>query len=182
MVDWEEMVLVGRIARPHGLRGEVVVDPETDFAERRFAPGARLWIDGGDAPLELTVASSRLQGPRPIVSFAGRPGREEAEALAGRELRVPEADLQPLPAGRYYHHQLRGCVVETVDGTRVGTVTRVDGGAGDGRLVVEGPGGEVLVPLADEICVEVDVAAGRIRIAPPDGLLDLNVTRRGAAR
>ena len=178
MPQWDEMVLVGRVARPHGLRGEVAVEPETDFVEARFARGSQLWVDGAGGPEALTIASARLQGPRPLVAFAGRERREDAEALAGRELRVPETALQPLPEGRYYHHQLRGCVVETEAGARVGTVTRVDETAGDGCLVVAGPAGEVLVPLVADICVAVDVEARRIRIAPPEGLLDLNAASR----
>ena len=179
MPDWSEMVLVGRVARPHGLRGEVVVEPETDFVEERFARGGRLWVEDGGAPVALTVASMRMHGPRPLVAFAGRARREDAEALAGRELRVPEDALRPLPEGQYYHHQLRGCRVETTAGALVGVVARVDGSAGDGCLVVDGPGGEVLVPLAGDICVAVDVAARCIRIAPPDGLLELNAGRAG---
>jgi 16S rRNA processing protein RimM len=178
MPDWEDMVLVGRIARPHGLRGEVAIEPDTDFVGERFAPGARLWMEGRDGPVAIEVTSARTRGRRPLVAFAGRTRREDVESLVGLELRVPETALRPLPEGRYYHHELRGCRVETTAGRLVGTVARVDQGVGDGCLVVEGPGGEVLVPLAADICVEVDVAARRIRIAPPEGLLDLNAAER----
>ncbi len=183
MTDLTEMVLVGRVTKPHGLRGHVFVDPETDFVEDRFAPGVRLWAQVGGEPCELIVTSSRLQGSRPVVAFEGQASRTDAEALVGVELRVPEAELTPLPEGRYYLHQLRGCTVETVRGDRVGIVSRVEIGAGDGCLVVLGSSGEVLVPLADDICVDVDVGAGRIRIAPPEGLLNLNAAaaRRGGA-
>jgi 16S rRNA processing protein RimM len=74
----------------------------------------------------------------------------------------------------YYHHQLIGCTVETMDGDRVGDVVRVAGGAAGSVLEVDGPRGEVLIPLAVEICVEIDVGLKRIRINPPDGLLDVN--------
>jgi 16S rRNA processing protein RimM len=179
MPDWDEMVLVGRIARPHGLRGEVAVEPETDFVAERFARGGEVWIAGDGGPTVLTIASSRVQGRRPLVAFEGLGRREDVEPLAGRELRVPEGALQALPEGRYYHHQLHGCVVETTDGDAVGTVRRVEPGVAGGCLVVEGRGGEVLIPLAADICVAVDVGARRIRIAPPDGLLELNA--RGVA-
>jgi 16S rRNA processing protein RimM len=82
--------------------------------------------------------------------------------------------LHPLAAGTYYEHQLEGCRVETMGGEVVGTVRRVEGGAGGSRLVVEGARGEVEVPLAQEICREIDVAAGIIRVDPPEGLLELN--------
>ena len=177
--DWEEMALVGRIARPHGLRGQVVVHPETDFIEERFAKGAIVWTRSSAGEEELTVASLRLQNGRPIVGFVGFDRIEDVERLAGQELRVPEDALQPLQAGTYYEHQLVGCVVETTAGHVVGEVAKVEGGAGASRLVMEGPRGEILIPLAVDICVDIDVVKKKIRINPPEGLLELNETRRG---
>ena len=123
------MVLVGRIARPHGLRGDVAVHPETDFVEARFERGATVWTRSGDRIEALVVASVRLQGGRPVVAFEGRTRREDVETLAGAELRVPEAMLQPLASGQYYEHQLIGCCVETVRSDVIGPVIRVEGGA-----------------------------------------------------
>ena len=181
------MVLVGRITRPHGLRGQVAVNPETDFVDERFKEGATLWMLGGvhgdvlsDAePQPLIVASVRIQNRIPIVRFEGFTRIEDVEPLAGRELRVPESSLQPLGPGRYYEHQLIGCAVETIDGSPVGTVVRVEGGAGGSRLVIEGARSEIQVPMVEGICAEVDVTARKIRIDPPDGLLELNETRAG---
>ena len=168
------MVLVGRIARPHGLRGQVVVNPETDFVEERFRPGERLWtrVDGREAA--LTIASARVQNGRPVIAFEGMSRLEDVEPLAGLELRVPEDTLRPLEPGRYYEHQLVGCIVETVEGIVLGPVVRVEGGPGGSRLAVDRTGEEVLIPLAVEICVDIDVAGGRIRVEAPEGLLDLN--------
>jgi 16S rRNA processing protein RimM len=177
-VQWDAMVLVGRIARPHGLRGQVVVNPETDFVEERFRPGARLWTRTGEHESALTITSARVQNGRPVVAFEGMSRREDVEPLAGMELRVPEEALQPLEPGRFYEHQLVGCSVETVDGVVLGSVVRVEGGAGGSRLAVEGSAGEILIPLAVDICVDIDVEARRIRIEPPAGLVDLNETRR----
>jgi 16S rRNA processing protein RimM len=171
------MAVVGRVARPHGLRGDVVVNPETDFVAERFRPGATLWTRLAGCEEELTIASTRMQNGRPVVGFEGLSSIEAVERLAGLELRVPEASLQPLEPGRYYEHQLVGCSVDTADGTPVGTVVRVDTGAGGSRLVVEGARGEILVPLAVDICVEIDVGGRRIRIAPPEGLIELNEVR-----
>ncbi len=168
------MILVGRIARPHGIRGQVVVNPETDFAEARFVQGATFWTRSAHGAEQLTVSSARLQNGRPIVGFDGVSSVEQAAGLAGRELRVPEDTLTPLEPGTYYHHQLVGCAVETAAGERVGAVVRVDGGSGGSLLVVDGPRGEILVPLAEHICVELDVQGRRIKIEPPDGLLELN--------
>src|SRR6187401_1317302 len=120
MPQWDDMVLVGRIARPHGLKGDVVVNPETDFAEERFAPGATLWTRSDRGDEQLVVASSRMQGARPVVGVEGFGCIEDAERLAGLDLRVPEAALRQLAEGTYYRHQLIGCVVETVSGERVG--------------------------------------------------------------
>ena len=167
------MALVGRIAKPHGLRGDVVVRPETDFVEERFAVGATLWTRSDRGEEALTIAEARVQNGRPIVGF-GFTRVEDVERLAGLELRVPEHELQRLAEHTYYQHQLVGCAVETTHGERVGNVERVDGGIGGSLLVVNGDRGEVLVPLTQAICVEIDVGAKRIRIDPPEGLLELN--------
>jgi 16S rRNA processing protein RimM len=168
------MVLVGRIARPHGVRGQVIVNPETDFVDDRFVSGATMWVRSGQGEEALTITSARVQNGRPVVGFEGFSSIEAVERLAGLELRVPEDALQTLDAGLYYQHQLVGCAVETVGGERIGDVSRVDGGAGGSVLAVRGARGEVLIPFAEHICVEIDVGARRIRVDPPDGLLELN--------
>ncbi|MGH9349047.1 MAG: ribosome maturation factor RimM [Vicinamibacterales bacterium] len=171
-------MLVGHIARPHGLRGQVVIHPETDFVSERFRVGAALRTRGGSGEETLTVASVRIQGGRrPVVGFEGLARVEDVERLIGQELRVSEEALQVLGPGQFYHHELVGCRVDTIGGEPVGVVERVEGGHGGSRLVVGGRRGEVLVPLATAICVEIDVEARRIRIDPPDGLLDLNEIR-----
>jgi 16S rRNA processing protein RimM len=178
MPDWDSMVLVGRVARTHGIRGLVVVNPETDFVAERFQPGAQVWIrqEGHERP--LTIVDARLEGRRPVVGFDGYDSVEAAETLAGSELRVPESVLQPLPPGTYYLHQLVGCRVETGAGAVVGEVTRVEGGAGAAVLAVATPEhGEVLVPFAQEICTGIDTAALVIRVEMPEGLLELNDTQ-----
>ena len=175
---WDDMVVVGRIARPHGLRGHVIVNPDTDFVETRFRPGADVWIRTAGGERRLTITSARVQGGRPVIAFDGLPRIEDVEGMGGLELRIPEDALQPLGSGQYYEHQLVGCTVETTGGAAVGSVVRVEGGAGGSRLVVEGRRGEVLIPLAVEICVDIDVAAKRIQIAPPEGLLGLNERER----
>jgi 16S rRNA processing protein RimM len=168
------MVVVGRIARPHGLRGQVFVNPETDFIDERFRPGAEVWIRTAGGERRLTIVSARVQGGRPVIGFDGLSRVEDVEEMSGLELRIPEDALQPLEPGRYYEHQLVGCEVETREGDAVGPVVRVEGGAGGSRLVVDGRRGEVLIPLAADICVDIDVEAKRIRIDPPEGLLELN--------
>lgn len=175
MPVWAEMVLVGTVARPHGLGGWVIVNPQTDFVEERFARGERLWAGGGPEPAELVIEDARVQKGRPVVKFAGLETIEAVQRLAGRELRVEPEALRALDAGDYYHHDLVGCVVETAGGEVVGTVTAVEGAGALCRLVVKGPRGDVQVPFVEEICGLVDTAARRIRIDPPEGLLDLNL-------
>ncbi len=174
---WDDLVTVARIARPHGLRGDVILNPETDFAEERFVPGARFFVLDGPRVTTLTVDRVWFHRERPVVGFEGIESIEEAQPLAGRDLRIAEAALQPLPPGVYYHHDLVGCRVETVDGIEVGLVRKVDGSGEATRLVVDGAAGEVLIPLAVEICRSIDPGARRIVVAAIDGLLDLNVTR-----
>ena len=180
MPAWDDMAVVGRVARPHGLKGQVAVNPETDFVEDRFAVGSTVWTRSAAGEERLTVASLRVQNGRPIVGFVGFNRIEDVERLAGLELRVPEDALQPLQPGTYYEHQLAGCVVETTAGDVVGEVTGVEGGAGASRVVVSGPRGEILIPLAVDICVDIDVANKKIRIDAPEGLLELN--ERGPAK
>ena len=173
-MDWEQMVLVGRVARPHGVRGQVIINPETDFVDDRFVGGATMWARSDRGVHALTITSARVHNGRPVIGFEGFSTIEDAQRLAGLELRVPEEALQVLGEGVYYQHQLVGCDVETVSGGRIGQVSRVDGGAGGSLLAVRGARGEVLIPFARHICVDIDVAARRIRIDPPEGLLELN--------
>jgi 16S rRNA processing protein RimM len=173
-MDWDSMAVVGRIARAHGIRGQVIVNPETDFPEERFRSGAELFVQRDGAVVGLRVTSSRLQHERPVIGVEGVETMNDAEALAGLELRVPSEQLLPLPEGTFYHHDLVGCRVETRSGEAVGVVKEVESGSGGSRLVVAGARGEILVPLAARICLEVDVGAKRIVIDAPDGLLDLN--------
>jgi 16S rRNA processing protein RimM len=171
---WDEMAVVGRIARTHGLRGQVIVNPETDFPDARFRPGAEVFVQRGGTIETLRIASVRQQGGRPVIAVEGVSTIDEAEQLGGLELRVPADQLQQLPAGTFYHHDLVGCRVETRDGTVVGVVRDVDTAWGGSRLVVDGKRGEILIPIAAEICRSIEPRAKRIVIDPPEGLLELN--------
>ena len=165
---------MGRVARTHGNRGAVIVNPDTDFPEARFREGRVMHVRRGDRVETLTVATVRFQGGRPIVGFREIGTMTDAEALAGAELRVAESELTPLPARTYYRHDLVGCRVVTTGGLVVGTVKAVEGPLDQSRLVVDAPDGEVLVPLAQEICVRIDPERREIAIDPPEGLIDLN--------
>jgi 16S rRNA processing protein RimM len=174
MPDWDEMATVGRIARAHGLRGQVIVNLETDFPEERFQPGAELFVEREGRVEALTITTVRFHQARPVIGLRGVEDMNAATALAGIELRVPRESLAALPAGTFYRHDLVGCTVETSEGGRIGVVTAVEGDSAGSRLVVDTRGGELLVPLASEICPTIDPSARRIVIAPPEGLLELN--------
>jgi 16S rRNA processing protein RimM len=174
---WDEMAIVGRIARPHGVRGQVIVNLETDFPVERFRPGAELYAERGGRVEPIKVTSVRFQQERPVLGLQGVESMNAAEELAGAELRVPIASLPALPGGTFYRHDLVGCRVETGDGVVVGEVAGVEGTMHGSRLVVDGSGGEVLVPFAEDICRVVDPAGRRIVIEPPEGLLELNERR-----
>lgn len=180
-MNWASMVLVGRVVRPHGLRGQVVIAPETDFAQDRFAPGAKVWRMSGTAVETLTVGDSHPQADRWVVGFENVSSLDEAEALRGGELRIPEDARMPLGPDEYYLYDLVGCEVRTVAGLEVGQVQAVYTGAGGALLGVERDGAEVLVPLVKVMCPEIDVAGRRIVVDPPEGLLDVNVSS-GSAR
>ncbi len=167
-----DLVLVGYVARPHGLAGEVVVEVHSD-APGRFDPGSALIARGPRGGLrELRVASSRPQGARLLVRFEGATTREGAEALRGRELCVPREAVAPLPAGRYYRFELVGLKARTPSGAALGVVADVFGTGSNDVLVVRGEGGEILLPLLDTVLLEVSVERGECVVAVPPGLLD----------
>jgi 16S rRNA processing protein RimM len=168
----EDLVLVGRVARPHGNRGQVIVNLDTDFAEDRFRVGGILLV--GDDVRPRAIRQVRFHQGRPVIALEGIDSMDDAEALAGAELKIRAAALEPLPEGSFYHHDLIGCEVVAASGERVGAVRAVEGTMERSRLVVDGRRGEVLIPLVADICVRVDVAERRIVIAPPEGLLELN--------
>lgn len=166
----ERKRVVGRIGRPHGLRGEVTVQVRTDFPEQRFFVGAAL--DGGAAGM-LTVEAIRPHGPALLVQFAGVADRVAAAQLCGLVLTV---DATTLPAladpDEFYDHQLEGLSVVGPDGTALGTVREVVHAPASDLLVLETDHGEALVPFVRAIVPEVDLVGGRVVLDPPAGLLD----------
>ena len=168
------MVTVGRIVRPHGHKGAVVVASESDFAEERFREGSVLWWQRDGETATVTVSSGREFRGRWVVTLAGVTTMNDAETLRGLELRVPADTLHALGADTHYLHDLQGCLVVTMAGEEVGRVDRVQFGSGAPLLVAVAHGGEVLIPLVAHICRRIDVAAKRIEIDPPDGLLEVN--------
>ena len=177
----DERLLVGRVARAHGNRGEVIVNLETDFASERFRAGATLFVGPEAAQVPRRVRDVRFHQGRPVIALDGVDSMNDAEALAGAELRMRLDDMAPLPDGTFRHHDLIGCEVRDRQDRSIGRVTGVEGPMDRSQLVIAGEHGEVLIPLVAGICVSVDPAAQRIVVDPPEGLIELNrlAERRG---
>jgi 16S rRNA processing protein RimM len=192
-------LVVGRIARPHGIRGELAVEVRTDEPDQRFAVGSVLSTDPpGAGP--LTVTAARWHSGRLLVRFARIGDIEQAVALRGIWLVVDSAEIPaPDEPDVFHDHQLIGLRVVTTAGSPVGTVADVlhqgqdvlviepgggDPAAGGGAAGAAGTGSPdhgLLVPFVAAIAVEVDLAAGRLVIDPPPGLLELGAGGEGPA-
>lgn len=170
----DDLVAVARILRTRGLRGEVIAELLTDFPER-FDGLERLIAVRPDKSREILVLEEHwLQANRIVLKFAGYDSIEAANTLVGFELTVPEADRVALSNDEYYDWELTGCRVENIEGEHVGQVRGVVHTGATDLLVVDGAnlGREHLIPLADEICVEIDKETKLIRIDAPEGLLE----------
>ena len=168
------LLQVGRVTRPHGVRGEVMVEVRTDEPEQRFAVGATLRTDR-EAPAALTVETVRPHQGRLIVGFTGVADRDAAETLRGTLLHV-DSESVPAPEhpDEFHDRQLVGLAVVTPAGERLGEVARVDHAPAADLLVVARPDGRTaLVPFVKAIVPEVDLPGGRVVVDPPPGLLEL---------
>jgi len=172
---------VARILRPHGRRGEVAAEILTDFPERLTRlRSAALW-DGRTEPRSVAIRTcwiSQSRGGQAIFHFEGSDSITAAEKLVGLEVQIPLSERMALPPSSYYISDLIGCEVCERGGAALGRVRDVqfagEDVAGTPLLVVDSPRGELLIPLAQEICVRVDTAARRIEVVLPEGLADLN--------
>jgi len=162
-------VVVGRIVRPHGLRGELVVEVRTDDPEARFQPGIEYATKNGP----LKAVSVRWHQGRPMVGFEGVPGRTEAELLRGVLLSV-DVDEDDLAEDEFRDDDLTGLHVIETDGSAVGTVARIEHGAGHETLVVKRQGTHpARIPFVAEMVTEIDFDGGIIVVDLPPGLLEL---------
>ncbi|HLH58555.1 MAG TPA: ribosome maturation factor RimM [Streptosporangiaceae bacterium] len=165
-------VVVGRIARPHGIRGDLTVEVRTDEPERRFTVGAVLATDPADRG-PLTLSASRWHSGQLLVRFDEVPDRTAAEQLRGTWLVLDTAEIGAADdPDEFYDHELIGLTAVRSGGEPVGEVTDVLHHGQDLLVVTPPGGGELLVPFVAAIVPEVDVAAGRLVIDPPPGLLD----------
>jgi 16S rRNA processing protein RimM len=174
--DLPETVSVGCVLRPHGIRGEVVVEVLSDVPGR-FEKGSRLLaIPERGAPFLLVVAASRAHKSGAVVRFEGFEDRDGAEGLRGLDLEVSRAEVPEAPPGTYYQYELLGCLCRN-DGEELGRVVEVVEDGGGVLLIVEGVGRQVPVPFVREFLRKVDVAGGRIDLALPPGLLEACASR-----
>jgi 16S rRNA processing protein RimM len=163
----EPTVVVGHVAKAHGIRGEVAVEVRSDNPER-FVDGARLFTGGGRS---LTIERAHAHGARMLVKFDGVEDRGGAEALRGQELVVPESWLPELDDGEYWPFQLEGCAVVTESGRSLGSISEVIvNPANDLWVATDDAGGETLVPAIRDVIVEVDIAARRVLVRDVPGL------------
>lgn len=170
----ERLVVIGEIARAHGLRGEVRVTPLTDDPDRfERVRACVVWDTARDERQARRVQHARRQGDHVVLKLDGCESSEAAGALAGLLLAIPESEALPPGPGRFYPWQLEGARVVTENGVDVGRLTRIEPGPAHDLWVVQAAEREHLVPAVPDIVVDVDVAAGRVVIRPPDGLLDL---------
>jgi 16S rRNA processing protein RimM len=179
-------VTLARILRPHGRRGEVAAEILTDFLNRLQKLKTVLLWDGKNAPRTAIIRNCWLslsRGGQAIFHFEGSHSISDAEKLVGLEVQVPLAERAVLPAGSYYVTDLMGCEVFEMKGSaaaKLGIVRDVQFTGGDvsgtPNLLVDTRSGELLIPLATEICKRIDTAARRIEVVLPEGLLDLNRT------
>ncbi|WP_129844188.1 ribosome maturation factor RimM [Streptomyces sp. RFCAC02] len=166
-------LVVARIGRAHGIRGEVSVEVRTDEPELRLAPGAVLATDPPAAG-PLTIEAGRVHSGRLLLRFAGVHDRTAAEALRNTLL-LAEVDPDELPDDpeEFYDHQLVGLRAVTTEGEEIGTVSEVAHLPSQDLLIVARPdGGEAMIPFVSEIVPEVDVTEGQLVVTPPPGLLD----------
>jgi len=167
------VLLVGIVRRPHGLKGELSVEPLTDFPERFTVGLPLLWRHGAQAR-PVVVRSARPHGKRVLLAFEGVDGVDSARGLCGGELSVEDQDAVPAPDGFYYSHQLEGWRCETLSGAVAGTVLRLERTAAGALLAIRTESGrEALVPFVSPIVVTVDEPGRRVVIDPPAGLLEI---------
>ena len=161
------MLLAGQIGKPHGTAGEVYVIRISDDP-RRFEPGASLIHEDGRV---LVVASARPHRDRFLVRFEGIEDRRDAEGARGR-LYISQEDVRDLEEGEFWPHDLVGCEVISPDGSAIGKVSGVQMGGVQDLLVIATPMGEKLVPLVEALVPEIDVAANKVVVDAPPGLLE----------
>ena len=176
-------LVVARIGRAHGIKGEVTVEVRTDEPELRLAPGAVLATDPATAG-PLTIETGRVHSGRLLLRFEGVKDRTAAEALRNILL-IADVDPAELPEDpeEFYDHQLMDLDVVLADGTEIGRITEITHLPSQDLFIVERPdGSEVMIPFVEEIVSEIDLDEQRAVITPPPGLIDASEAVVASAR
>ncbi len=169
----EALISIARIARPQGVRGEVIADILTDFPER-FAALDEVTLRRDNRLIgPLKLEQHRFHKGRVLLKFAGYDDADRAEELRGASVVIGREDLIELDDDEYFLFDLEGCAVVTMDGQPLGVVVKVEDFGAAPLLVVKDQSREFMIPLTREICPDVDTKNKQIVVNPPDGLLDL---------
>lgn len=167
---------VGKIVNTHGIRGDVKVLPQTDFAEQRFAPGSKLLMvneESGESR-EVKVASSREQKNVYLLKLDGFNNINEVEKFKGWSLKIEESEQGELDEGQYYYHQIIGCSVVTEDGETLGEISEILSPGANDVWVVNRPkskGKQLLLPVIDDVVLQVNVADKQVTVRLMEGLI-----------
>jgi 16S rRNA processing protein RimM len=170
-----DLVIVARAVKTRGLKGELVAELLTDFPDRFADISSLIAVSPEGDRKALELENHWFQQGRIVLKFVGFDSIEEAKELVGFDFTVPEGERVNLQEGYFYDWELEGCLVESVDGTQVGTVNEVMrlGGEIEMLAVVDADGVSRLIPLVESIVRDVDISERKIRIDPPPGLLEL---------
>lgn len=167
---------VGKLVNTHGIRGDVKVLPQTDFAERRFAPGSKLMLvneQNGDH-MQVKITSSRLQKNVYVVKLEGFNNINDIEKYKGWALKISEAEQGKLDEGEYYYHEIIGCRVVTEEGEELGEITEILSPGANDVWVVKGSGPkrkEILLPVIDEVVLDIRPADKLVTVRLMEGLI-----------
>lgn len=169
----EKLVTVGRIVNSHGIRGELKVVPETDFPERFDKGNTLIIVDSQNKQTSVTVQTSRLHKNMFILQFAEFSNINEVEKFKGALVKIEAKNQKPLEEGEYYYHEIIGCKVVTEEGQELGLISEVlTPGANDVWVVSLPKGKQLLLPVIDDVILNVDIALKTIRIHLMEGLLE----------
>src|SRR5690349_8924672 len=168
-------LVVGRLRKPHGLKGEVTLFPLTDDPARVFAPGRQVWLvglDGATVAGPFTIERSKAYHRAWLVKIAGAERREDIEPWRGLFLAAPASELAPPADDEVYLHELDGFSVRLPDDTPLGLVSAVYELPAGLMIEVQGPKREFLLPYKKEFVQQVDRAGRRLVVTPPEGLVE----------
>lgn len=170
----EKWFNVGKIVNTHGLKGEVRVISQTDFADERYKVGNSLFLfqDSKLKPLELKITSHRKHKNFDLLTFEGYYNKDHVEQFKDNVLKVPESFLMELDQNEYYFHEIIGCEVSTLSGDVLGTIREIlTPGANDVWVIQAKQGKDILLPYIDEVVKEVNIPDKKILIDPMEGLI-----------